>query len=90
MRQQLGRLGTQQQRQIRADWLSFNLDEYVGLGPHDPHSFKAFMAGQLQGPLGLRPEQVLLPDGLAADPQAEARRYGAALVAAGGGSCQER
>ena len=84
LRQQLGRLGSQQQRQIRADWLSFNLDEYVGLGPHDPRSFKAFMAGQLQDPLGLGPEQVLLPDGLAADPQAEARRYGAALAVAGG------
>ena len=66
LRQQLGRLGSQQQRQIRADWLSFNLDEYVSLAPYDSRSFKAFMAGQLQGPLGLRPEQVLLPDGLAA------------------------
>jgi len=84
LRHQLGRLGSQQRRRIRADWMGFNLDEYVGLAPHDPRSFRAFMATQLQGPLGLRPEQVLLPDGLASDPQAEARRYAASLAAAGG------
>ena len=82
--QQLEQLSGSQQQTIRQGWLSFNLDEYVGLAPHDPRTFKAFMAARLQGPLGLQPEQVLLPDGLAADPQAEARRYGAALAAAGG------
>ena len=82
--QQLEQLSGSQQQTIRQGWLSFNLDEYVGLAPHDPRTFKAFMAARLQRPLGLQPEQVLLPDGLAADPQAEARRYGAALAAAGG------
>jgi len=82
--QQLDQLSWAQQQTIRQGWLSFNLDEYVGLAPHDPRTFKAFMAARLQRPLGLQPEQVLLPDGLAADPQAEARRYGAALAAAGG------
>jgi glucosamine-6-phosphate deaminase len=82
--QQLEQLSGAQQQTIRQGWLSFNLDEYVGLAPHDPRTFKAFMAARLQRPLGLQPEQVLLPDGLAADPQAEARRYGAALAAAGG------
>ena len=82
--QQLEQLSGAQQQAIRQDWLSFNLDEYVGLALHDPRSFKAFMAAWLQRPRGLQPEQVLLPDGLAADPQAEARRYGAALAVAGG------
>jgi glucosamine-6-phosphate deaminase len=35
-------------------------------------------------PLGLDPERVRLPDGQADDPEAEARRYGAELAAAGG------
>ena len=82
--QQLEQLSGAQQQAIRQGWLSFNLDEYVGLALHDPRSFAAFMAARLQLPLGLQPEQVLLPDGLASDPQAEARRYGSALAVAGG------
>jgi glucosamine-6-phosphate deaminase len=69
---------------LREGWLSFNLDEYVGISPTDPRSFTAFMAGWLLEPLGLAPDQVRLPDGLAADPAAEAKRYGAAVAAAGG------
>ena len=65
-------------------WCSFNLDEYVGLGPDDPGSFAADMHAALAGPLGLRPGHLQLPDGLAADPAAEARRYGATVADAGG------
>lgn len=81
---QLDALSAAERQALRAGWLSFNLDEYVGLGPADPHSFAAFMARHLLEPLGLDPGQVRLPDGLASDPVAEARRYGAALTAAGG------
>lgn len=48
--QQLEQLSGAQQQAIRQDWLSFNLDEYVGLALHDPRSFKAFMAARLQRP----------------------------------------
>ena len=65
-------------------WRSFNLDEYVGLGPADSGSFAADMHAALAGPLGLAPGRLQLPDGLAADPEAEARRYGAAVRAGGG------
>ena len=65
-------------------WRSFNLDEYVGLGPMDGGSFAADMHAALAGPLGLPPGRLQLPDGLAADPELEARRYGAAVAAAGG------
>ena len=81
---QLAQRDVEEQQAIRSGWLSFNLDEYVGLAASDLRSFAAFMADRLQFPLGLRADQVRLPDGLAADPQAEARRYGAALAAAGG------
>ena len=63
---------------------SFNLDEYCGLGPDHPASFAQYMATRFVGPLGLAPGQVRLPDGLAADPQAEADRYEADIAAAGG------
>ena len=69
---------------LLAGWHSFNLDEYVGLGPEHPASFAAFMARHLVEPLGLDPARVRLPDGLAPDPDAEARRYGRELAVAGG------
>ena len=71
-------------QQLLTHWRSFNLDEYVGLGPDHPQSFAATMTAQLGAPLGLADGQVLLPNGLAADPAAEAVRYGAQLERAGG------
>ncbi len=81
---QLGALDASEADRLRRGWCSFNLDEYVGLGPADPHSFAAEMAARLSGPLALDPAAVHLPDGLAADPLAEAVRYGQAAAAAGG------
>ena len=72
------------QERLRRGWLSFNLDEYVGLAAADPRSFTAAMARHLVGPLGLEAAAVRLPDGTAPDPQAEAQRYAAAVAAAGG------
>ena len=78
-----------QRRPLLQRWLSFNLDEYVldgagDLGVGDRGPFARDMAQQLGRPLRLGPDQLLLPNGLAADPDAEARRYRAALAAAGG------
>jgi glucosamine-6-phosphate deaminase len=70
--------------ELRHHWRSFNLDEYVGLGPEDPGSFAAEMERRLRRPLGLDSASVRLPDGLAPDPAAAAARYGEALLAAGG------
>ena len=69
---------------LRQGWQSFNLDEYVGLPPGDGRSFRACMHRQLAAPLALDPARLKLPDGAAADPAAEAARYGAELAAAGG------
>lgn len=73
-----------QQQGLRQRWLSFNLDEYVGLGAADPGSFHAAMHRHLLEPLQLASSWLRLPEGLAVDPHAEAERYGAALGAAGG------
>jgi glucosamine-6-phosphate deaminase len=80
----LGALPPAQLEAIRADWRSFNLDEYVGLSPDDPRSFAATMGRQLGEPLGLNPGKLHLPSGLAADPAREAIRYTEAIDAAGG------
>ncbi|MEB3261113.1 MAG: glucosamine-6-phosphate deaminase [Cyanobacteriota bacterium] len=69
---------------LRNHWRSFNLDEYVGLGPEEAGSFAAEMRACLGVPLGLSSEHLLLPDGRAADPDAEAQRYAALWQGAGG------
>src|SRR5690349_4033271 len=52
------------------------LDEYLGLGPDDPRSFRAALDGELAAiPIGRR--EAL--DGATADPAAEAARYQAVL-----------
>jgi glucosamine-6-phosphate deaminase len=84
LRQQLGALPAEERQGLLAGWRSFNLDEYVGLGPADPASFARFMQEQLTTPLALPAGALQLPNGQAADPQAEAQRYGAAVRAAGG------
>lgn len=78
------RLPGPKRQQLQRDWLSFNLDEYVGLGAADQFSFRATMHECLVLPLALDPERVLVPDGLAADPQREAERYASTLEEAGG------
>ena len=69
---------------VRRGWLSFNLDEYVGLDPADPRGFTSMMDRLLVRPLGLDPDRVRLPRGDAADPAAEADRYAADLESHGG------
>jgi glucosamine-6-phosphate deaminase len=84
LRQRLGDLEPPRRRAALESWSSFNLDEYVGLGADHPASFHAAMRRELGDPLGLTPDALRLPDGAAPDPDREARRYGAALAAAGG------
>ena len=84
LRLRLQHLPQPELRPLLQGWCSFNLDEYVGLGAHQPTSFRAFMDQQLGAPLGLEPGQLRLPNGLALDPAAEARRYTEAISAAGG------
>ena len=77
-------LSVAEQQRLRQQWLSFNLDDYVGLAPGDAGSFAAFMARHLQQPLALGMDQVRLPAGLASDPGAEAQRYATDLACCGG------
>lgn len=60
----------------------FNLDEYLGLGPDHPQSYAQYMQHHLFG--HVRVGRHHIPDGLAADPDAEARRYEERIVEAGG------
>lgn len=74
-------------RESGTDWRgvhTFNLDEYVGVGPDHARSYGYYMAAQLFDHVNLPSDRRHLPDGLARDPEAEARRYEAAIEAAGG------
>ncbi len=46
--------------------VTFNLDEYYGLGPGAPESYHSFMREQLFAHIDIRPENIHLPDGMAA------------------------
>ena len=62
--------------------VSYNLDEYCGLPREHPCSYHAFMQEQLFS--GINMKATFLPDGNAADLQAECKRYDQAIQAAGG------
>lgn len=61
-----------------------NLDEYKGLAPTDPQSYRYFMEKNLFSLVNIRPENTNLPDGLAADAAAECARYNGIIQALGG------
>ena len=63
---------------------SFNLDEYVGLPPEDPRSYRSTMDSQLFDLVDIDETRTFVPDGLAADPAAFASRYEAMMREAGG------
>jgi len=61
-----------------------NLDEYKGLAPTDPQSYRYFMEKNLFSLVNIRPENTNLPDGLAADAAAECARYNGIIQTLGG------
>lgn len=63
---------------------TFNLDEYVGLPPDHEQSYYRFMQENLFRHVNIRPEQVHVPDGMAADVPAGCAAYERAIREAGG------
>lgn len=63
---------------------TFNLDEYVGLGPDHPASFRHYIHENLVKEVDLAPERVFAPDGRTEDPAATCAAYEDAIAAAGG------
>src|ERR1700760_2062956 len=62
----------------------FNLDEYVGLPPGHPQSYRAVIARELTDGLGIGPERVNGPDPSPAGLPTAGERYEALIAAAGG------
>lgn len=63
---------------------SFNLDEYVGLGPENPNSYRHYMQEHLFAHVNMRLSGIHVPDGIAPDLDAECTGYEAAIRASNG------
>lgn len=63
---------------------TFNLDEYVGLEPNHPSSYRTYMWENLFNHIDIAPHRVHIPDGLAPDIPDFCRHYEGAINAAGG------
>jgi glucosamine-6-phosphate deaminase len=63
---------------------TFNLDEFAGVAPAHPGSFRAFMERHLFGGVNLAAERIHFLNGVADDLDAECERYESAIEAAGG------
>ena len=64
--------------------ITFNMDEYLGLSPDHPQSYKRFMNDNFFSHIDIKMENTHVPNGMAADPEAECRSYEEAIKAAGG------
>ena len=63
---------------------TFNLDEYVGVGPEDTGSYAYYMQQHLFRHTNISPQRVHLLDGLAEDPEGECAEFEAAIRWSGG------
>lgn len=63
---------------------TFNLDEYAGLGPDHPGSYRRFMDEHLFAHIDVPADRIHIPDGLAADVPAHCAAYEQAIADAGG------
>lgn len=63
---------------------TFNLDEYVGLSPDHPKSYRKDMNDRFFAHIDIDPQRTHLPAGDAPDPEAEAKAYERRIDAAGG------
>lgn len=64
--------------------ITFNLDEYAGLGPTHPQSYRFFMEENLFGHLDIPTANIHIPDGLSKDAAKNCADYEAAIRYVGG------
>ncbi len=63
---------------------TFNLDEYIGLAPTDPHSYRHYMDRRLFSRVNIPLENTHIPDGMAADLAEASAAYERLIRDAGG------
>jgi len=62
----------------------FALDEYVGIDPAHPESYRSVITREVVEPLGLNPDLIRVPNGATAGIESAGADYDAAIAAAGG------
>lgn len=75
-----GRLAGTDVSQVRG----FALDEYVGIDPKHPESYRSVITREVVEPLGLNPDQIHVPNGAVEGIEHAGADYEAAIEAAGG------
>jgi glucosamine-6-phosphate deaminase len=63
---------------------TFNLDEYVGLAPEDPHSYRSYMNQHLFDHINIDLRNTYLPNGMAKNLKEECQQYEKRIKACGG------
>lgn len=63
---------------------TFNLDEYYPIKQENPQSYHSFMTENLYSKVNLNPENIFIPNGEAADPEAECKSYERSIMEHGG------
>ena len=63
---------------------SVNLDEYIGLDPNNANSYRRFMNDNLFSHVNIDSARTFVPDGLAADTDAECQKYDERIKTLGG------
>ena len=61
-----------------------NLDEYIGLSGNNRHSYRYFMKQSFFKHVNIRPERIMIPNGLTADVESECIRYENSIKGIGG------
>jgi glucosamine-6-phosphate deaminase len=67
-----------------ANVVTFNMDEYVGLGEDHPQSYHRFMRDNFFNHIDMDRKNAHIPNGMARDLEAECRSYEEAIAAVGG------
>ncbi|GAX91734.1 glucosamine-6-phosphate deaminase [Effusibacillus lacus] len=63
---------------------TFNLDEYLGLPPNHPQSYRQFMNEQLFRYIDINPARTFVPNGISPDPLRHCKEYDLRIEKAGG------
>ena len=64
--------------------VTFNLDEYIGLAPENPNSYRSYMNAHFFNQINIPIENTHLPNGAAADLDRECEAYEERIAASGG------
>jgi glucosamine-6-phosphate deaminase len=64
--------------------ITFNLDEYFGLSPDHPQSYRYFMGNNLFNHININKGNIHIPNGMCKNIEEECQRYDKAIAEAGG------